>query len=199
VPRDLASRAKARELRRWHQLILSTDGPSNAEAKLVALAVAHHVDWGTFTTVVGAETIATITKICERTVRNRIQQLICEGFLAARQIGRGRTWKLRELTLRWPASPAGHEGARPAQDAGHDAPRPVNSATKTGTAAVDDRHGVHPISSEITKEISSKSAASPSPAEAGSAAQAAFREEFRRRFGCYPKEHRRAAADDDAA
>jgi hypothetical protein len=161
---------KSRELRRWHSLILSTDGPSNAEARLVALAIAHHVDWGTFATVVGAETIATITQICERTVRNRIQQLICEGFLAARQIGRGRTWKLRELTLRWPASRAGHEDARLAQDAGHDASRPVNGAAKTGTAASHDRQGVHPISSETTKEISSKSAAPPSPAEAGSAA-----------------------------
>jgi len=40
-----------------------------------------------------------------------------------------------------------------------------------GTAAPNDRHSVHPISSEITKEISSKSAASPSPAKAGSAAR----------------------------
>jgi len=100
-------------LRSWHRLILSRDGPKNAEAKLVALDIAHHVDWNTFTTVVGAETIATVTDICERTVRDRIQRLIREGFLLARQIGRGRTWKLRELTLRWPACGAGHEDSRP--------------------------------------------------------------------------------------
>jgi hypothetical protein len=42
-------------------------------------------------------------------------------------------------------------------------------------------------------------AATPSPAEAGYAAQTAFREEFRQRFGCYP-EHiaRRAVAEDEA-
>jgi hypothetical protein len=57
------------------------------------------------------------------------------------------------------------------------------------------------ISTEkITSHGVTRSAASPPPAEAGSAAQAAFREEFRQRFGCYP-EHitRRAAAEDEAA
>jgi hypothetical protein len=172
VPRVVAPslQAKARELRRWHDLILSTDGPRNKEAKLVALAIAHHVDWSTFSTFVGVETIVTVTDICEKTVRDRIQKLIREGFLAARKIGRGRTWKLRELTLGWPASPAGHEDSRPVKDTGHEAPRPVDGVSMTGTAAPHDRHGVHPISSEITKEISSKSAAPPSPAEAGSAA-----------------------------
>jgi hypothetical protein len=166
TPRD-----SARRLREWRRLMLSTDGPDNHEGKLVAIAIAEKVDWEAFNTTVGAETIARETKLCERTVRNRIQELIRDGFLSAQPVGHGRRWKLRELTLRWPVRHAGHEDSRPAPGTGHEGSRPACGNAMTGMRYSHDRHGVHPISSETNIEITPEgSAASPSPANAGSAA-----------------------------
>jgi hypothetical protein len=135
--------------------MIFTDGPDNAEAIVVALALAEHADWKTLSTVVGAETIAKWTKLCERTVRNRIQELIRDGYLTGRPVGRGRKWKLRELSLSWPVRHAGHGDSRPAPGAGHGGPWPVAGNAMTGMWYSHDRHPVHPISSEISLETSS--------------------------------------------
>jgi DNA-binding IclR family transcriptional regulator len=162
---------EARKLREWRVMIF-TDGPDNVEAIAIAIAIAEHVDWKTLSTVVGMETIVEWTKLCESTVRRRVQLLIRDGYLSARQTGHGRRWKLRELALSWPVRHTGHGDPRPVPGTGHDEiSRPVPDASMTGTGRSHDRYPVHPISSETTLETSSEgSAAEPAPADARSAA-----------------------------
>lgn len=162
--------AQARILRRWRALIYSPDGPANPEARFVAITIAEYMDWTSLTTIVGVLTIAKATGYCEKTVRRRMQDLIRGGWLSARRIDHGRTWKLRELKLEWPGPDTGHETSRPVPRTGLGESWPVRQSSETGAPFLQDRYGVPPISSETNIKNSSEGAASPSPADACSAA-----------------------------
>jgi hypothetical protein len=164
-------RDQARKLKDWRDSIwMCPELADDPQGKAIAIAIHHKVDWGSFSTVISNKTLASITSYSERTVRDRVQRLIAIGFLSATSRGHGREWKLRELTLLWPAAHAGHEDGRPVPGAGHEALRPAWDATKAGTEGQQDRHGAPPTIPETNTETIPEGAASPSPAEAGSAA-----------------------------
>jgi len=165
-------RYQARALGELRHHILSPQGPQASSLKLVLLDILEYVDWKTLTTIVGVETIAADTDLSERCVRYSIQRLQRSGYLSARFVGHGRTWKLRELTVRWPELNAGHE-----------TPRPATNVAMPGNECRHDRQPLHPISSRNPfKKSLTEGAASPSPANAGSAAQEAFEEGVRERL-----------------
>jgi len=174
-------REQARKLNEWRDMIWSsqqiTDDP---EGKAIAIVLSLKVDWCRLTTVISNKTLANLTSYSERTVSDRIRKLILHGFLSARNVGYGRTWKLRELTLQWQATGACHEKARQASDAHHVPPSQACLSPKASTKCSEGRHPALPISSEITKETSSEGAASPAPANAVSAALEAKRDEVMR-------------------
>jgi hypothetical protein len=164
-----ARRHQARKLKDWRDAIWTCPRLTrDPEAKSIAIAIQDKVDWDTFSTVISNPTLAHITSYGERTVSYRVQKLIGLGFLSGRPRGSGRTWALRELTLLWPARAAGHESTRPAPDAGHETARPAQDDSMARTERSHDLHRALPTNLETNTET--KGAASPSPANAVSAA-----------------------------
>jgi DNA-binding transcriptional MocR family regulator len=177
-------REQARRLQQWRDMIWSSqliaDDP---EGKAIAIVVALKVDWSTHTTVISNRTLSSLTSYSERTVSDRIRKLIRHGYLSARTVGHGRTWKLRELTLQWQVPGACHEKSRQAPDACHELPRHAGSSSQASTIRTEDRHQALPTSSETIKETSSERAASPAPANAVSTALQAKGDEVMRLYG----------------
>ena len=99
---------------RWRDIVLSEFGPEGAGARLTALAVARCVDNDTLETFIGAQKLARLTDLNEKTIRGHLLSLTAAGWLTARAKQSGHGWRLRLLRLAIPAERADVFTAAPA-------------------------------------------------------------------------------------
>jgi hypothetical protein len=171
--------------------VLSERGPSTSAARLVAIALTVDMDAKTLETFAGVELLAKRTALAERTTRTALHVLKAEGWITERTKGRGRDYALRIRRATFPpglpamvaatqaaevaAIAAGTQGNQVAATvAGTDARVAANGASSTGKKP----HGVPAmVATYPVPEILNKNpgAASPSPADADSAAQEQIR------------------------
>lgn len=86
----------------WRQTILSDAWPNISPlARLVALALAQHMNARTLETFVGAERVAMDTGLSERAVRSKLRELVTSGCIVEETASRGRAhWrKVRRANL----------------------------------------------------------------------------------------------------
>lgn len=191
VTRDQAASAEpCSDLFQYREAVLSEQGPSTAAATVVAVALAQRMNRTTLETFVGAKRIANMTRLAERTVRTALGVLRVEGWIAERIEVRshGRVRVRRALipsSFAVPANGAGSPSRVAAGVAGTSPPGggksdryhhgvAAKSAPSTGkmrrpvaaTAAAD-------LLRDHVNDL--KRAASPAPADAGSAAQPGLR------------------------
>lgn len=102
----------AHDIHQFRAAVLSGHGPSTTAAIVVAIALAQRMDRNTLETFVGANRIACMTRLGERTVRTALAVLRAEGWIEerieVRPHGRVRVrHALIPLTARVPANAAG--------------------------------------------------------------------------------------------
>ena len=154
--------------------MLSEHGPSTSAARLVAITLTARMDAETLESFAGVDLLHKLTKLGERTVRTALHTLKAEGWIEERNKGRGRDYALRIRRATFPPGlPAMVAATQPgvaATVAGTDARLAANGASSTGKKP----HGVPAmVAAYPVPEILNKNpgAASPLPADAGSAAQ----------------------------
>lgn len=150
-------------------------GPSKSAARLVALALTADMDKNTLETYASVERIAKRSALSERTVRTALKTLVAEGWLKEHTKRRGRDYwlKIRRATLpaRVAEIIAGTSGGELAATvSGTPARLPANGEATTGKKP---HAEAVMVADDPVLEILKKNpgAASPSPADAGSAAQ----------------------------
>jgi hypothetical protein len=166
---------------RYRDLVLSEKGPSTSAARLVALALSARMDAESLESFASEQLLAKLTALGERTVRRALAVLKAEGWIEERTKARGRDYWLKIRRAALPVTVAGttsHEAATGATG-GHDGLESEVPANLSGVPAKTDATGgqrqheeAAMVADDPVPEIPNKDpgAASPAPAEAGSAA-----------------------------
>jgi hypothetical protein len=124
----------------YRNLVLSEHGPSTSSARLVAITLTQLMDSKTLESFAGAEKLASMAGVSERTVRTALKCLCAEGWIEERTKKRGRDFWLKIRRATFPAglaaSFAGSDEARhPAPVAASASGLPANDAGLAVTAA----------------------------------------------------------------
>jgi hypothetical protein len=167
---------RPRNIHEYRGAVLSKHGPPSGIARCVAITLAQFMDSKTLETIVGIPRIAASSGFCERSVRTELRTLSTSGWISERSKGRGHP-VIRSAML--PAdTPAPH--AAPPR---HGMPEvtPANGAGDPGkpSPGTPAPHAAY-LDQNLEKSLG---AASPTPANAVSAALEAKSEEVMRLHG----------------